>query len=282
MLKLPDGLFSGMIELTTLHLSAHASLARLPPLESLPKLETIFLGQLESLDDLPSLGDLPSLKVAAFLNIPRVQALPDLSIYQDTLEALVVQDMALCCNGFLSNGNCNTSFPTCCATSSSSTSLVTPSIVVNAESISFAVHAGGINVNHVEGNSYGRNLLAQDPPQCLDLPADNSSLPSNATLAFLERFMSAESGTFCDAALATCRSPQSKYGLENVSVSIDVCKGILYRQCSSKAKGAGICYNPQLGRVQCVHSESVIAMRAAAIAAGCSCDAREERWLGCE
>jgi hypothetical protein len=269
-----------MNKLTTLHISGHANLKHLPPLESLPKLHTVFLGQLKSLEDLPSLSDLPSLQVVAFQAIPRVRTLPDLSIFESTLDTLVVQDMGVCCSGFLSSGVCDTSFPSCCVTSSSASSLVAPAIITNSNSINLAVRVGGASVNRPDKDSFTRSLLARDPPQCLDMPADSDLLPSNVSLAFLENFMTAESGTFCDPALASCHSFQTKVLPEGISA--DACKGVLYRECSSESKGSGICYNLELGWVQCVYLESVIAMRRAAIAAGCSCDSQEERWLGCQ
>ncbi|KAL4151165.1 structural constituent of cell wall [Phytophthora ramorum] len=82
---------------------------------------------------------------------------------------------------------------------------------------------------------------------------------------------------FCDAAQAACPNAVMTAMLKRE----DICKGVLYRECSSESQGVGICFNEDMGRVQCTYSQATIDMREAEIAAGCRCDKVEEKWLGC-
>lgn len=66
--------------------------------------------------------------------------------------------------------------------------------------------------------------------------------------------------------------------------SVDVCGGVLYRQCPEDSNGLlGICYPIRMQVISCIHEASVIEMRKEQIRLriGASCNATEERWLGC-
>ncbi|KAE9292333.1 hypothetical protein PR003_g24782 [Phytophthora rubi] len=235
LMELPSDLFTSMTGLHTIHLSYHAYLPELPAMDGLEALECVYLGYLNSITELPSWGDLPSLQVVALEGLPQVRVLPGVEQYADSLEMFFVQDTPACCSGFLSQGDCNTSFPNCCTDDSSSL-----------------------------------------PPTCLVMPDEHNFIATNATLTVFNDF-TANVSNFCDAAQATCPNAMTtlKFAEE------DVCTGVLYRECSSESEGPGICFNEDMGCVQCVHSQDLIDMRKAEISAGCTCDKVEEEWLGC-
>lgn len=235
LMELPSDLFTSMSRLHTIHLSYHAALPELPAMDGLDALECIYLGFLDSITELPSFGDLPSIKVMALEGLPQVRILPNIELYADTLNMVFVQDMPACCSGFLSQGDCNTSFPSCCTDDESSL-----------------------------------------PSTCLAMPDESKFLATNATLAFLHEF-AANVSNFCDAAQATCPTAVKTFALAEV----DTCTGVLYTECMSESEGPGICFNEDMGYVKCIHSQELIDMRKAEIAAGCSCDEIAEAWLGC-
>ncbi|RLN58120.1 hypothetical protein BBJ28_00001347 [Nothophytophthora sp. Chile5] len=249
LMELPSDLFSAMASLHTMHLSQHANLAALPPLIGLSSLQSVYLGYLDSIRELPSLGELPNIQVVAFEALPQVRSLPNVALYQSSLDVVVMQNLPVCCSGFLFDGACNTTFPSCCEQTEA------PS----------------------ENGSSKDSPTSQLPSTCLRLPQDTDLLPTNATLAFLQQFAS-NTSNFCDAAQATCPT-----GIMLTKVKEDdVCAGTLYRECSSTTSGVGICFNPGMGRVKCEYSQVTIDMRKAEIAAGVSCDKEEEQWLGCK
>ncbi|GMF45126.1 unnamed protein product [Phytophthora fragariaefolia] len=246
LVELPSDLFASMTTLHTIHLSYHPILRTLPSLENLPHLECVYFGYLDSIREIPSTGDLPALQVMALEGLPLVSSLPDVAQYGSTLEMVFVQDVPACCSGFLSEGDCNTTFPSCCGSD---------------DSLDDSRHGSG------------HDSL---PRTCLDMPEDESLLPSDATLSFLNQFASNISN-FCDAAQATCPIVTMTVKLNEY----DTCDGVLYRKCTSESKGTGICFNKNMGRVQCTYSQATIDMRKEEIASGCSCNKVEEQWLGC-
>ncbi|POM59383.1 hypothetical protein PHPALM_31896 [Phytophthora palmivora] len=164
--ELPSDFFYFMSMLHTLHLSYHPNLPSLPSLNGLKTLESVYFGYLDSITKLPSTGSLPAIQVMALEGLPQVRLLPDVSQYESTLEMMFVQDMPACCSGFLSEGNCNTTFPSCCDRTQSNTSGSLPSI-------------------------------------CLVMPDEEAFLPTNATLAILNHFAT-NTSNFCDVSQATC------------------------------------------------------------------------------
>lgn len=243
LVELPSDLFTLMAKLHTIHVSYHANLPNLPALTGLKTLESVYFGYLDSIKEIPLTGDLPEIQVLALEALPLVRSLPDVAQYQRTLEMVFLQDVSICCSGFLSEGNCNTTFPTCCGDDSSSSS-----------------------------SDDGDSL----PPTCLELPRDSTSLPSNATISLVAKF-AANISNFCDADQAVCPSTR----MSTKMLQDNVCQGVLYRKCSSESKGVGICFNEDMGPVKCNYSPKLIEMRKAEIAAACRCDKVEEQWLGC-
>lgn len=237
-----------MTNLHTVHLSYHSNLQTLPSLIGLQTLESVYFGYLDNIKEIPSTEDLPALQVMALEGLPLVRSLPDVAQFEGTLEMVFAQDVPACCSGFLSEGDCNTTFPS----------------------------YRGLDDSQ-DGNS--RNGSGHDSlsRSCLDLPEDESLLPTDATLAILNQFET-NSSNFCDAAQATCPTAV----LAGKRKDDDICRGVLYRQCSSESEGTGICFNEEMGMVECTYSQATINMRKEEIAAGCSCDEVEEQWLGCE
>ncbi|GMF30915.1 unnamed protein product [Phytophthora lilii] len=199
------------------------------------------------IEKLPSMENLQAIQVVALEGLPRVRVLPNVGPYQETLEMVFVQNTPACCSGFLSEGACNTSFPTCCGP---------PAL----------------------DGSAGGHSKEKLPSTCLHLPEEESLLPASTTLSVLDQYIS-NTSNFCDAGQATC--PRVVRSIFGVGVEEDTCAGVLFRKCSSELSGPGICFNEDLGRVKCVHAQATIDMRRAEIAAGCPCSAGEEKWLGC-
>ncbi|KAF1777072.1 Leucine-rich repeat domain, L domain-like [Phytophthora cactorum] len=243
LVELPSDLFFSMGNLHTIHLSYHANLPSLPSMVGLKTLESVYFGYLDSIKEIPSTGDLPEIQVMALEGLPLVRSLPDVAQYESTLDMMFVQDVPVCCSGFLSEGDCNTTFPSCCE-----------------------------EIENRNGSNTGSSL----PPTCLVLPDEESLLPTNATLSFLSQF-AVNVSNFCEARQATC--PNAVKASKRREK--DTCQGVLYRECLSQSQGTGICFNEDMGRVECTYSQSIIEMREAEIAAGCSCDEVEEQWLGC-
>ncbi|ETN03339.1 hypothetical protein PPTG_16367 [Phytophthora nicotianae INRA-310] len=241
--ELPSDLFTSMTNLHTIHLSYHKYLPTLPSMVGLRSLESAYFGYLSLTTDVPSMEDLPSIQVLALEGLSHVRTLPDIEQYRDTLQMVFVQDSAACCSGFLNGGVCNTTFLNCCERDNSDDSSDDPL-----------------------------------PPTCLNIPDENTLLPTNTSLSVLSRF-AANVSNFCDPAQAKC---PFAHKLNSIWTPEDVCLGVLYRECTSEYLGVGICFNQDMGRVKCVHSQTVIDMRKAEIQAGCECDEIEEKWLGCE
>ncbi|KAG3109269.1 hypothetical protein PI125_g11067 [Phytophthora idaei] len=242
LVELPSDLFFSMGNLHTIHLSYHANLPSLPSMVGLKTLESVYFGYLDSIKEIPSTGDLPEIQVMALEGLPLIRSLPDVAQYESTLDMMFVQDVPVCCSGFLSEGDCNTTFPSCCE-----------------------------EIENRNGSNTGSSL----PPTCLVLPDEESLLPTNATLSFLSQF-AVNVSNFCEARQATC--PNAVKASKRREK--DTCQGVLYRECLSQSQGTGICFNEDMGRVECTYSQSIIEMREAEIAAGCSCDEVEEQWLG--
>ncbi|ETP35729.1 hypothetical protein F442_16182 [Phytophthora nicotianae P10297] len=243
LVELPSDLFTSMANLHTIHLSYHANLPSLPSMTGLKTLESVYFGFLDSIKAIPSTGDLPEIQVVALEGLPLVRSLPNVAQYESTLEMVFVQDVPACCSGFLSDGDCNTTFPSCCGEF---------------------------------GSKNGSDTGSALPPTCIILPDEESLLPTNTTLSLLSQF-AANVSNFCEAEQATCPNTIKS----NKRREKDICQGVLYRECSSLSEGPGMCFNEDMGRVQCTYSQSIIDMRKAEIAAGCSCDEVEEQWLGC-
>ncbi|KAL3657665.1 structural constituent of cell wall [Phytophthora oleae] len=252
LVELPSDLFASMASLHTIHVSFHANLPNLPSLTGLKTLESVYFGYIDGIKEIPSTGDLPEIQVLALEALPLVRWLPDVAQYQSTLEMIFLQDVPVCCSGFLSEGNCNTTFPTCCE---------------NDPSTSSSGSGSG------SGSDSSHDPL---PRNCLEIPGESNFLPSNATISLLHKF-AANISNFCDAAQATCPSTL----MSTKMLQENVCQGVLYRACSSESKGVGICFNEDMGPVECKYSRKIIEMRKAEIAAGCHCDKVEEQWLGC-
>ncbi|KAG7396642.1 hypothetical protein PHYBOEH_001975 [Phytophthora boehmeriae] len=248
LVELPNDFFNSMSKIHTIHLSYLSNLSSLPPLVGLTALESVYFGYLDSIKELPSMEGLSSIQVIAMESLPQVRSLPEIASYQDTLEMVFIQDMPACCSGFLSDGTCNTTFLNCC----------------QEESL------------QDQSSSSSFNTDSSSSPTCLRLPGDSNLLPTNASLAILNQF-AANVSNFCDSAQASCPYILASHLLK----SMDICDGVLYRECTSEANGVGICFNQDMGPVQCVHSQSTVDMREAEIAAGCECDVVEEQWLGC-
>ncbi|KAG7382906.1 hypothetical protein PHYPSEUDO_004251 [Phytophthora pseudosyringae] len=246
--ELPSDLFALMTSLHTIHLSYHASLPSLPSMVGLVSLESAYFGYLDLLTELPSMGDLRAIQVLALEGLPQVRTLPDIEQYEDTLEMVFVQDSPACCSGFLHGGDCNTTFRNCCG-----------------------------RHHQVDDSSDSSNDDDPLPSTCLAMPDESVLLPTNTTLSVLAHY-AGNLSNFCDPAQATC---PSVFMAKSIWIQEDACAGVLYRECSSEYQGAGICFNEDMGRVQCVYSQTTIAMRKAEIVAGCSCDKIEEKWLGC-
>ncbi|RAW35140.1 hypothetical protein PC110_g8547 [Phytophthora cactorum] len=243
LVELPSDLFFSMGNLHTIHLSYHANLPSLPSMVGLKTLESVYFGYLDNIKEIPSTADLPEIQVMALEGLPLVRSLPDVTQYESTLDMMFVQDVPVCCSGFLSEGFCNTTFPSCCE-----------------------------EIENRNGSNTGSSL----PPTCLVLPDEESLLPTNATLSFLSQF-AVNVSNFCEARQATC--PNAVKASKRREK--DTCQGVLYRECLSQSQGTGICFNEDMGRVECTYSQSIIEMREAEITAGCSCDEVEEQWLGC-
>ncbi|KAL7679820.1 putative leucine-rich repeat domain superfamily [Plasmopara halstedii] len=240
LIELPIDFFHLMTHLHTLYLSNHANLSNLPAILGLESLESVYFGYLDSLPSLPLMENLQALQVLALQGLYRIRTLPDIEQFQDTLEMLFVQDSAVCCDGYLNGGRCNTTFKSCCENPRSKDSQSLPSL-------------------------------------CLSMPAEEALLPSSTTLSVISRFASNVSN-FCDPTQAIC--PHTRLE-KHMRTFMDVCAGVLYRRCTSDDKGIGICFNEDMGRIQCIYSQATIEMRKAEIEAGCSCDQVEEEWLGC-
>ncbi|KAG3088986.1 hypothetical protein C6341_g9532 [Phytophthora cactorum] len=243
LVELPSDLFFSMGNLHTIHLSYHANLPSLPSMVGLKTLESVYFGYLDNIKEIPSTADLPEIQVMALEGLPLVRSLPDVAQYESTLDMVFVQDVPVCCSGFLSEGDCNATFPSCCE-----------------------------EIENRNGSNTGSSL----PPTCLVLPDEESLLPTNATLSFLSQF-AVNVSNFCEARQATC--PNAVKASKRREK--DTCQGVLYRECLSQSQGTGICFNEDMGRVECTYSQSIIEMREAEITAGCSCDEVEEQWLGC-
>jgi hypothetical protein len=237
-----------MASLHTVYLSYHANLPSLPSLVGLVSLQSVYFGYLDCIKEIPSTGEMNSLQVIALEALPLVRTLPDVAQYENTLDMVFVQNTPVCCSGFLSEGACNTTFPSCC---------------------------GEVD-NDGDGSGNDRNGDDSLPSTCLKMPTDDELLPTNTTLSVLHTF-AANTSNFCDAAQATCSMSIMSSKLQED----DTCAGVLYRECSSAYQGTGICFNEDMGRVKCTFSQKTINMRKAEIAAGCSCDEVEEKWLGC-
>ncbi|KAG3078648.1 hypothetical protein PC121_g7183 [Phytophthora cactorum] len=243
LVELPSDLFFSMGNLHTIHLSYHANLPSLPSMVGLKTLESVYFGYLDNIKEIPSTADLPEIQVMALEGLPLVRSLPDVAQYESTLDMVFVQDVPVCCSGFLSEGDCNATFPSCCE-----------------------------EIENRNGSNTGSSL----PPTCLVLPDEESLLPTNATLSFLSQF-AVNVSNFCEARQATCPNVVKASKRREK----DTCQGVLYRECLSQSQGTGICFNEDMGRVECTYSQSIIEMREAEITAGCSCDEVEEQWLGC-
>lgn len=232
-----------MTSLHTLHISHHAYLPSIPSMVGLKALECLYFGYLDLITQLPSMENLQAMQVLALEALPQVRVLPDVDQLEDTLEMVFIQNTPACCSGFLSEGDCNTTFPTCCQLDGSN-------------------------------GSSNDSLL---PSTCLTMSDESALLPTNTTRLVLSQF-AVNVSNFCDAAQATC---PNALAVKSIWLQEDVCAGVLYRECSSELEGAGICFNEDMGRVQCIYSQATINMRRAEITAGCTCDEVEEKWLGC-
>lgn len=64
---------------------------------------------------------------------------------------------------------------------------------------------------------------------------------------------------------------------------IEICEGIMYRQCAFSANKTRICYNDRLQVIACTYSPVVEEIRRRQIMqhVGIPCDPVEEKWLGC-
>ncbi|KAL4124381.1 structural constituent of cell wall [Phytophthora ramorum] len=274
LVELPSDLFSAMANLHTIHLSYHPNLPSLPSLAGPTALQSVYYGFLDSIKEFPSVGDLPDLQVVALESLPLLRSLPEIAQYESTLDMVFVQDIPACCSGFLSEGTCNTTFPSCCGPPQSKNASTTASNE-NSQDGSTNIIQDGSNNDSVENSEDGSSHDSL-PPTCLVMPDDSALLPSNATLLVLSQFAT-NASNFCDAAQAACPNAVMAAMLKRE----DICKGVLYRECSSESQGVGICFNEDMGRVQCTYSQATIDMREAEIAAGCRCDKVEEKWLGC-
>ncbi|KAH7480020.1 uncharacterized protein KRP23_6803 [Phytophthora ramorum] len=274
LVELPSDLFSAMANLHTIHLSYHPNLPSLPSLAGSTALQSVYYGFLDSIKEFSSVGDLPDLQVVALESLPLLRSLPEIAQYESILDMVFVQDIPACCSGFLSEGTCNTTFPSCCGPPQSKNASTTASNE-NSQDGSANIIQDGSNNDSVENSEDGSSHDSL-PPTCLVMPDDSALLPSNATLLVLSQFAT-NASNFCDAAQAACPNAVMAAMLKRE----DICKGVLYRECSSESQGVGICFNEDMGRVQCTYSQATIDMREAEIAAGCRCDKVEEKWLGC-
>lgn len=64
---------------------------------------------------------------------------------------------------------------------------------------------------------------------------------------------------------------------------IDICEGVMFRQCAFSANKTRICYNDRLQVIACTYSPVVeeIRRRQTLFHVGIFCDPVEEKWLGC-
>lgn len=115
------------------------------------------------------------------------------------------------------------------------------------------------------------NLFMLPSATCL-----NASVPraSAASRAIMQKFSS-----------SVCQSvPASNVEFID-KTQIELCQGVLYRQCPANALGlTGICSSQRMQVIMCIHNPYVITMRREQIRLGIGsrCNYTEEAWLGCK
>lgn len=113
-------------------------------------------------------------------------------------------------------------------------------------------------------------LFMLPPATCLNASTSHASA---STLAVMRKFSS-----------SVCQ-PVASTSVEFIDkAQVDLCQGMMYRQCPANALGfAGICSSERMQVIMCIHDPFVITMRREQIRLGIGprCNKVEEAWLGC-
>lgn len=202
---------------------------------------------------LPSFQGLSSLKVLVLAVLPNVQELPSFGPISK-LERLELVAM--------------TSIPT----------------IPDMTPLTKLIHMSVGNRGIICCNGFLNKACDLSHPFCMAVPyfqlpaatclTANDPHASSATLAFFHRFSS-----------SVCQLVEPP-GIDHMDkVEIDLCGGVLFRQCPANDDGvAGICVSVRKQVITCIHDSYVIKMRKEQIrlGIGAACNAMEEAWLGCK
>ncbi|RLN97855.1 hypothetical protein BBJ28_00012061 [Nothophytophthora sp. Chile5] len=252
---LPQELFASMTHLTFVHLGVHPTLRELPAFGGLTNLRSMTLVVMSELRQLPSdLTELHSLETFLLLMSPLVETIPDLSGMKESLNVLVIEPTALCCNGFrgtdcdLSSAVCGTGL-----TQSDSIGELLECLPTERQATS-----GTLEVFAAFETSICANRSPPPPPP-----------------------QSANGSESVNAGDSSQTVPE-----DILERSILQCAGVQYRECKLEGmgpSGSGMCSSELFRPTSCTGNPDAIELRRRQIAArvGPSCNPDYETWLGC-
>ncbi|GAB9470092.1 hypothetical protein Gpo141_00007347 [Globisporangium polare] len=100
LVSLPQDLFSGMHQLTSIHFGLHPSLETLSSFQGLSNLKSLTLAGLSNMTKLPELAPLVSLERLELLMLSKVQQIPSFAALKKLLY-IAITGLNACCNGVL-------------------------------------------------------------------------------------------------------------------------------------------------------------------------------------
>ena len=110
--SIPATMLTNRQTLRLLHLGTHPNLEILPPVHNLPNLKVLQLAILYGVKQL-SMNQLPVLTTFELVDMRRLATLPALEQFPMLRTVLLPYANAFCCNGFLSDMQCDTTTPMC-------------------------------------------------------------------------------------------------------------------------------------------------------------------------